>query len=170
VQSLPSKAVLKDQLVRVLAADLALRERAYQAAREAATHQEAKPENDKDTRALEQSYLARGEALRLEEQRAALGVVQAMPVEPFDAASPARLGALVTAEEGGEGREGGDERPSSVFWIAAYGGGTRLAEGAVLVVTPKSPLGRALLGGRAGDECEVVRAGKPCVVRIVAIA
>ena len=156
----PSKSVLKEQLVLALSADLALRERAYQASREAATHQEAKPENDKDTRALEQSYLARGEAARLEAQRAAVAEIQTMPVEAFDGASPVRIGALVTT---------GDESGQTLVWIAQHGGGTRLAEGEVLVVTPKSPLGRALLGAAAGDECEVLLAGKPRVVRIVAV-
>ena len=148
MSSPPSKAALKAELVAALAADLALRERAYQAAREAATHQEAKPENDKDTRALEQSYLARGEALRLEEQRTALAEVQAMRPQTFGEDSPVRLGALVTTNESGE---------AALFWIAPHGGGTRLAEGAVLVVTPRSPFGRALLGARAGQECEIHR-------------
>ena len=57
----------------------------------------------------------------------------------------------------------------ALFWIAPHGGGTRLAEGAVQVVTPKSPLGRALLGANAGDECEVPRAGKPRVLGIVSV-
>lgn len=162
----PLKSALKDQLVRALTADLALRERTYQAAREGATHAEAKPENDKDTRALEQSYLARGEALRLEEQRVALSEAQGMSIDAFEESGPVRLGALVETEEDGE---------RALFWILPHGGGTRLLgdagdEGSVLVVTPKSPFGRALLGGRAGDECEVIVAGKPRVVRIVAIS
>ena len=158
----PPKAALKEELAAALAADLLVRERAYQAAREAATHPEAKPENDKDTRALEQSYIARGEALRLEEQRAALADVRAMPAEPFDAATPVRVGALVAIEEGG-GQE-------ALYWVAQHGGGKRLAGGAVLVVTPKSPLGRALLGGRAGDEREIEAGGKLRAVRIVAVS
>jgi transcription elongation GreA/GreB family factor len=157
----PSKALLKEQLVRILAGDLAVRERAYQAAREAATHHEAKPENDKDTRALEQSYLARGEALRLEEQRAALADVQAMTAQPLSESGPVCLGALVATEQDGE---------EALFWIAQHGGGARLDGGAVLVVTPKSPLGRALLGSRAGDECEVLLAGKARVVRILSVS
>jgi transcription elongation GreA/GreB family factor len=163
----PPKFVLKEQLVRTLAADLDLRERAYRASREAATHAEAKPENDKDTRALEQSYLARGEALRLEEQRAALAEVEAMPAEPFDETGPVRLGALVEIEQEGQT---GQAAQVAFYWILSHGGGTRLAEGSVLVVTPKSPLGGALLGRRAGDECEVVLAGKPRLVQIVAIS
>jgi hypothetical protein len=78
-----SKGALKEELERLLAADLEARERAYRLAREAATHEEAKPENDKDTRALEQSYLARGEAARVEELRASLAEVRAMVVKAF---------------------------------------------------------------------------------------
>jgi transcription elongation GreA/GreB family factor len=157
----PSKALLKEELLRVLGADLAARERAYRSALEAATHQEAKPENDKDTRALEQSYLARGEAARVEELRAGFAEVQALGVAPFEGDGPARLGAVVVTEEG-------DQR--TVFFIAPHGGGARLASGTVQVVTPKSPLGRALLGAKAGEECEVTLAGKLRALGIIAVS
>jgi transcription elongation GreA/GreB family factor len=156
----PPKALLKEQLVRTLGADLGVRERAYKAAREGATDVEAKPENDKDTRALELSYLARGEAARLEELRGALAEVQAMVVQDFDGESPVRLGALVVTEEDGE---------EALFWIAPHGGGAVLAEGSVQVLTPKSPLGRALLGALAGDDCELTVGGKVRIVSILAV-
>ncbi|MCE9575491.1 MAG: transcription elongation factor GreAB, partial [Deltaproteobacteria bacterium] len=60
-----SKAELKAELVRVVEAALATAVAAHQAATEGATHAEAKPENDKDTRALEASYMARGQAVRV---------------------------------------------------------------------------------------------------------
>jgi transcription elongation GreA/GreB family factor len=154
----PPKERLRDELTRLLASDLAAREHAYRAAREAATHEEAKPENDKDTRALEQSYLARGEALRVEELRQGLAEVQSMPVHPLREADPIALGALVTAEE--------DDVPL-LLWLAPHGGGSRVADGTVQIVTPKSPLGRALLGKRAGDECEVRLTGRSRVLTIV---
>lgn len=154
-----SKVLLKEQLVRILTGDLAVRERAYRTAYDAATHQEAKPENDKDTRALESSYLARGEALRLEELRAALLDVQAMPAQAFEG-GPVRLGALVVTEEDGA---------RGLFLVAPHGGGARLDDGAVQVVTPKSPLGRALLGASAGDDCEVRLAGKARTLSVVSV-
>src|SRR5271163_799711 len=80
---LPSKTALKDELVRILAADLEVRERAHKAALEGATHEEAKPENDKDTRALEQSYLARGQAARIQELREGLTAVEALLLRDF---------------------------------------------------------------------------------------
>jgi transcription elongation GreA/GreB family factor len=155
-----TKQSLRDELTRLLASDLELRERAHKATREGATHEEAKPENDKDTRALEQSYLARGEALRIEELRAGLAEVQAMTLRSFGEGKPAALGALIVAEEGdGE----------VALWLAPYGGGSRLADDSVQVVTPKSPLGRALLGKCAGDECEVVLAGRTRVLSLVRV-
>jgi transcription elongation GreA/GreB family factor len=153
-----SKVALRDQLVGVLAADLAVRERSHKATREAATHEEAKPENDKDTRALELTYLARGEAMRIEELRTAVAETQALPCERILEGQPARLGALVVTEEGGV---------ETVFWIAPHGGGTKL--GAVQVVTPKSPLGQALIGKAAGDECEAMVAGRRRSIAILGV-
>ena len=148
---LPSKESLKRDLVALLAADLDTLERAQQAAIEGATHEEAKPENDTDTRALEASYLARGQAIRLEELRVGFAEVEALRVRAFDEQSPIALGALVTAEEpSGE----------ASFFLAPHGGGAKLAGGRVQVVTPKSPLGRALLGKREGDDCDLVVEGK----------
>lgn len=146
--------------MRALAADLSVRERAYKTAREGATHEEAKPENDKDTRALEQSYLARGEALRIEELRAGLAAVEAMALRTFADGAPVALGALVTTED--------DAGVETRLWIAPHGGGVRLG-GGVQVVTPKSPLGGALLGAREGDECEVVLAGRKRAVTVVSV-
>lgn len=160
-----SKTLLKQQLAQAISADLATRERAYRAAREGATDDEAKPENDKDTRALELSYLARGEALRVEETRAALGEVLAMPIRDLRDGEPAAIGALVATREDTADEQG----KTSVYWIAPHGGGTRLARDAVQVVTSKSPMGMALLGKRAGDECEVILAGKTRVLVIASI-
>jgi transcription elongation GreA/GreB family factor len=151
VTPLPRKTDLRDELVRVVAADLDTRERAHRAALEGATHEEAKPENDKDTRALEQSYLARGEALRVEDLRQGLLAVRAMATRRFAGNEPVTVGALIATEQ---------EGATVVLLLAPFGGGTRLAGGAVQVVTPQSPLGRALLGKRAGDDCEVVLAGR----------
>jgi transcription elongation GreA/GreB family factor len=143
---LPNKAFLKDELTRALEAQLEALEQAYRATREAATHEEAKPENDKDTRALEQSYVARGQAQRVEEVRAGLADTRAMPAADFAEGRPAALGALVVVEE--------NERELT-FLLVPYGGGITLCDGTVQVVTTKSPLGRGLLGKRAGDECEM---------------
>jgi transcription elongation GreA/GreB family factor len=167
MSTLPPKTALKDELVKLLSVDLEAAERAQAITRAGATHEEAKPENDKDTRALEQSYLARGQAMRVEELRAAVVEVKAMPLRAYGDAQAIALGALVTAEE-----EEADDKPPArrCFFLAPQGGGAKLAEGAVLVVTPKSPLGQALVGKRLGDACEVRAAGRTRELSITAIA
>ncbi|HEU4412571.1 MAG TPA: GreA/GreB family elongation factor [Polyangiaceae bacterium] len=147
----PPKQALKDELVTLLATDLDVLERAHRAVVEGATHEDAKPENDKDTRALEQTYLARGQAMRIEELRAGLAAVRAMALRAFGDDDPVALGALVTVDESGQERR---------FFLAPHGGGAALGGASVQVVTPESPLGRALLGKRAGDECELSAGGR----------
>lgn len=154
------KTSLRDELTGRLATDLDVRQRAYRAAREGATHDEAKPENDKDTRALEASYLARGEAQRIDELTTALVEVKAMPLRVLRPGEGATLGALVTTDQDGV---------QGQLWLAPHGGGLRLGGGAVQVVTPRSPLGRAILGKQVGDECEVALGGKTRAVTIVSI-
>ncbi len=153
------KPTLKAELLAVLTVDLETLERAHRATTEGATHEEAKPENDKDTRALEQSYLARGQATRIEELRASVAGVSALPLRDFDG-RPAALGALVTVDEDGV---------ESTLLLAPGGGGARLAGGAVQVVTPPSPLGRALLGKQVGDDVELVLAGKTRTMQVVRV-
>lgn len=155
------KHALREELVAQLRSTLAGLERAHRITADAATHEEAKPENDKDTRALEQSYLARGQANRALEARAAVALVQAIPTQGFGAEGRVSLGALVTVDEQGA---------STTYWIAPEGGGSRLEGGAVQVVTPKSPLGRALLGKAAGDTSEVTLGGRVRVLEIMEVA
>ena len=158
--SLPDKADLKRELASLLTRDLDKLEGAYRATREGATHEEAKPENDKDTRALEQSYLARGQALRIEELRTGLVEVESMTLRAFGPEAPAAMGARVTVLQ---------DDVTSLMFLAPHGGGTRIAAGTVQVVTPRSPLGLALLGKRAGDDGVVTVAGKVRELSIVSV-
>lgn len=154
------KTALKIELLHKLKSDLATLERAHLETSEGLTHEDAKPESDKDTRAIEQSYLARGQAARIEDLRAAVTELEAMPIRTFAEDQPAALTALITVEEEDETRR---------FFLAPHGGGTTLASGEVQVVTPKSPLGRGLLGKRAGDSSEVSIAGKTRDLEIVRV-
>jgi transcription elongation GreA/GreB family factor len=141
----PDKHALLDELTELVRADLEAAERAQRETVAGVTHDDARPENDKDTRALEQSYLARGQAQRVEQLRSELADVLALKLRSFHAGAPIALGALVTVEE---------EARRRTLFVAPARGGTELA-GNVQVVTPTSPLGRALLGKCAGEECEV---------------
>ena len=155
------KQALKDELVAQLSDDLRSLERVQKATAADATHAEAKPENMKDTRALEQTYLARGQAGRVEELRRGLALLRAMALPPPGSAITVALGTLVTLEE--------EDRTRQLF-IVAYGGGHALASGAVQGVTPSSPLGAALMGKSRGDICDIHLAGRPRELCILDVA
>ena len=153
------KARLRAELVEKLEAELRGAEAAQRATHAAATHEEARPENDKDTRALEQSYLARGQAQRVEELRTAIAETRAMALRDFAEDAPIGLSALVALE---------DERGEQRVLVTLHGGGTELA-GGVKVVTTRSPLGRALLGKQAGDDVEIEHGAKKRVASVVSV-
>jgi transcription elongation GreA/GreB family factor len=137
-----AKADLKQELLEQLEAQLATARAAHAAATEGAISDDARPENDKDTRGLEQSYLARGLAQRVAELEAAVATIAKLPTGVI---TKVGVGALVTIEE--------DDKTRAIY-VAGYGGGLVLG-GDVTVVTPTSPVCRALLGKQIDDECEL---------------
>jgi transcription elongation GreA/GreB family factor len=149
VTAAPDKRALVAELIERVGAALEAARAAHRAAIEGATHEQARPENDKDTRGLEQSYVARGQAARVAELEEGLAVLQAFAPRAFGGGDRVALGALVD--------------------LAPHGGGEALAAGTVQVVTPASPLGRALLGRRAGDVAELELRGPARELEIVAL-
>ena len=130
-----------------------MRKAAYDAA-EAATHAEAKPENDKDTRALEASYLAAGQASRVGALENALKLLVGVELKDIGKTTPICATAVITLEDG--------DGAHSMFFMSPHGGGVRLdleleggTRASVQVVTPQSPLGKALLGRLHGDVIEL---------------
>jgi transcription elongation GreA/GreB family factor len=157
---------LKQELLELVSRDLDTLVRAHRATQEGATHEEAKPENDKDTRALEQSYLARGQAARIEELRAGVETISTLTTRAFEAHDPVALGALATLSDA----DGDATSDAFIVLVAPHGGGHQLAGGRVRVVTPVSPLGRALLGRRVGERIEVSTGGRERQLEIVGVA
>lgn len=154
------KTRLRAELLAEVTAQLETASAAHAAAIEGATHAEAKPENDKDTRGLEQSYLARGQAQRVADLEVAVAQLTALELRVFTMGDPVAMSAVIAVDE-----DGSEHR----FFLAPHGGGSVLA-GGIQVVTPSSPLGRSLLGKRIDDEIEVKLPGKTRVLVITAIA
>jgi transcription elongation GreA/GreB family factor len=152
-----SKTDLKRELLEQLEAQLVTARAAHAAATEGAISDESRPENDKDTRGLEQSYLARGHAQRVADLETAVATIAALPTGAMTRVS---VGALVTIEEGDRTRE---------LYVAGYGGGLTLA-GDITVITPTAPMGRVLLGKQVDDECELAAGGAQRTLVIAQIA
>jgi transcription elongation GreA/GreB family factor len=142
------RALLAGLLAHVEGEIATMRKAAYDAA-DAATHAEAKPENDKDTRALEASYLAAGQAERVRELESALKLLVGLELRDIGETTPICASAVVTLED--------DHGATTTFFMSPHGGGVRLElEGtSVQVVTPQSPLGKALLGRTRGESFEL---------------
>lgn len=155
------KRALVGALLGKLEEELATMRRAAKDAREAATHEEAKPENDKDTRALEASYLAGAQAARVRDIEGAIKAISAMPLLELEGGKPIQSSAIVVLEDENE------ERTS--FFVAPHGGGIALtvASLSTQVLTPQSPRGQALLGRTQGEVIEV--RGKPGPARELTI-
>jgi transcription elongation GreA/GreB family factor len=145
------KRRLVAELLERLRADHAALARAQQATVAGATSEEARRRSTARTPApLEQTYLARGQAQRVEALHEGLSRVAALPLRAFADDERIAVGALVEIEE---------EGAASVLLLVPFGGGIRLS-GGEQVVTPLSPLGRALLGKTAGDAGDVAVAGR----------
>ena len=114
---------------------------AARATHDAATHPEAKPENDKDTRALEAGYLAGAQSARAAELQQHLAAVARTDISGFS---------LVTLQET-------TAKKSLVVLLSKWGGGQKVdVDGVVVqIITPHSPIGMAVAEQAAGSEVEV---------------
>ena len=98
------KPTVHQLILDKLRIDLDIAERAAQTAYETATHEENIAENKYDTLGLEASYLAAGQARRVEEIRQSLTLCQNLTLRPYDDQRGIEVGALLGLEDE-KGRE-----------------------------------------------------------------
>ena len=142
------KTALVEQLIEKLRASARTAEAESDAAAIEARDGATPGERVEDSRtALEFSRLARAQALRAQEIRAAIDTLAGFRPRPFERRAPVELGALVEVEDA-EGR-------GQTLFLAPVGAGEELSgpggDGFFTVVTPRSPIGSAVLGKREGD-------------------
>ena len=154
------KASLREAIVKRIKADLEIQTRAALMARDEATHEESKPENQYDMHAQEAAYLAEGQAKLAAELHESITLYQNLPLPAFTPAHPVSLGAVVTLDAAGR---------KTHYFIGPRNGGIEVSfEGTeIIVLTPPSPLGRLLVGRRVGDMIKIP--GRTTVQRIDAI-
>jgi transcription elongation GreA/GreB family factor len=158
-----SKSAIIERLCDDLVGEIADVARAAQNTLAGATHEEAKPENDKDTRSVEAAYLAGAQAERVRDLEQVLVSLKALDVSPFLPGRAVSSGALVELDLDGARLH---------CLLAPQGGGLRAAvDGCeVQVLTPQSPLGRVLLARREGDVVELELRGKMREYEIVRVS
>ena len=152
------KKTLVDQLVRQLElsarAALSARDAAAAEARDGATPDEKR----EDARAAHQlASLGRAQQKRAQQALADVDRLTQFRPPPLSRTQAIDVGAIVEVEdaESGEGR---------TFFLAPVGAGMTLTgpggDGHLSVVTPVSPIGRAVLGRRSGDVVDVTVDGE----------
>jgi transcription elongation GreA/GreB family factor len=152
------KRFLIEQLASHLRQSDEVARRAGAEAREAARSLQTESEKKEDGRAaIEFGSLATGQTARsrkVQEELQQLAAFFNRGIPAFGRTSPVGLGAIVDVAV--EGERGEEER---TFIVLPVGAGTELTgpggDGFLSVITPASPVGRALLGKRAGDYVEV---------------
>lgn len=141
------KARLLECLREELRAQLLRLKQAAQEAHAAATDVGSKAESKYDTRNLEASYLATGQAKQVEDLAEALRLFEAFDVSAIEISDAIVMGSLVETSSG------------SWFLLAPSAGGLEITyEGRVVtVLTPSSPLYQKLLGKKKGDVLDGTR-------------
>lgn len=153
--------LMKSELLEQIRAELRTQlERLSKAAFEAhaaATDPGSKAEGKYDTRSLEASYLAAGQARQVDELAESLRIFEALALPDFDANAAIDAGALVEVDLAGE---------SEFFLLSPTAGGlVILHQGReVTLLTPESGLYRKLLGMSTGESLDVPR------LRVVAVS
>ena len=139
-----NKPDLLRTILDTLAAELDGAVRDAKEAAEAATDPDSRAENKYDTRALESSYLARGQARRVTELQEALRDCRQLAAGALPLGGRAEVGSLVTLDTPGG---------ALIYFLCPAAGGTEVRhEGReVILITPASPLGRQLMGKSVGD-------------------
>lgn len=142
------KSRLLEQIRAELRANLERLAKAAQDAHAAATDPGSKAESKYDTRNLEASYLAAGQARQVDELAESVRVFDALTLPDFGADDVIDAGALVEAELNDE---------TVFFLLVPTAGGTVVEHDGmeVTLLTPESPLYRKLVGMSYGDELEI---------------
>ena len=140
-----TKRELLDRFITGLEGELAAALSAARTAYATATDSEHHAEHKYDTFSLETSYLARGQAMRVEELGAAIAGLKGMTLGVFDATTPVDVSAWVelVSPEG--------ERRSLLLTPVAGGQTVDTGDGVVMTMTPASPMGQQLMGRVVGD-------------------
>ncbi len=140
---------MKSELLELICGELRARlerlAKAALAAHEAATDPGSKAESKYDTRSLEESYLATGQARQVKELVETLRTFENLKLRDFFETEPIAAGALVELRRLGS-------KASIHFLLAPAAGGLEIVfqKNEITLLSPESPLYTKLLGNTVG--------------------
>jgi transcription elongation GreA/GreB family factor len=155
-----TKRLVIQKIIETLQSEMETYVRAAKFSHAEATAEENRAENKYDTRGLEASYLAAGQANKIVEIEESIAAFDALRERKFNEADGIDIGALIEISQDGE---------RAHYFIGPSAGGieikTRGTE--VLVITPQSPLGSQLKGAKQGAKIKINLAGRKQLVEIL---
>jgi hypothetical protein len=160
MENIDKQQILNAMIAR-LKTDVLILEQAVQVARDTATHADCLGSSKYETMGLEASYLAQGQGTRLLDVERTLEYFLRLHLLPSEPAIG--LSSLVALDD-----EAGHQQ---LLWLATEAGGLKVQHDglSITVITPKSPLGHALIGKAIHDEIEISMAGNIHSYEIAAI-
>ncbi|NAZ45807.1 transcription elongation factor [Vibrio toranzoniae] len=155
-----NKSELRQIILEQLESRLRIAQSATQRAIDAATDEETVPEHKYDTLALEASYLAHGQAMRVQECEDDIQCYRNLVLR--DSEKIAVSSYVVVIDENDEYKH---------FFIGPRVGGLSVTwnHHEIAIVTVNAPFGKALMGKEVGDEIEFKVADKLFCYEVVSI-
>lgn len=147
------KTIIIEQITAQLKKELSLTLIAANNAHKAATDDQSVAETQYDTLAIEQSYLAEGQSRRVDEIKYAIKRLQSIPPEALTTKLKINIGSVVQLEK--------DIDKQQWFFLAPVAGGYRckltVQDNTInmVVITPESPLGKAMMNKQLDDEINI---------------
>jgi len=148
------KKALVTLIINSLKQELSQAINAANEAHAAAVDDQSIAETQYDTLAIEASYLAEGQSRRVQELHAAIIDYQTLSLLNFNDSNEIALSALVKLAD--------TNQEQDWFFIGPAAGGFRcqLNNQHITVLTPKSPMGLALIGKFLDDDVEIMLGNK----------
>lgn len=151
------KAIVLQKIIAFLQSELETYIRAAKFSHAEATAEENRAENKYDTRGLEASYLAAGQANKVAELEAAINAFEELTDN--SAGDSIEIGSLVELDQ---------EDRTEFYFIGPTGGGTEveLDREKILVITPESPLGSQLMNLESGNISSLELGGRKQQIKV----
>jgi transcription elongation GreA/GreB family factor len=158
-----NKKTLLQKIVARLADEVVLYTKAARAAFEEATDEQSRADNKYDTRSLEASYLARGQAQQLADTEQALLEFKNMVLRDLGPQDRVEMGALVELT---------GKKEKAMYFVGPKAGGTEIEQDGqeVMVITPQSPLGRQIVGRKQGETLQLEVGATKVAYKVTAVS
>ncbi|MBL4760370.1 MAG: GreA/GreB family elongation factor [Mariprofundaceae bacterium] len=137
------KAAILALIIQQLETDINISAQAVKMARDTATHKDCLGSSKYETMGLEASYLAQGQGTRLLELERSLAYFKQVKLQESTSIT---LETYIILND--------EDDKQTCLWMAGDAGGLKVPyqQQIITVITPKSPLGKAIMGKNIGDD------------------